>query len=68
MDKKTPMLDPKAKNEQKIDDHDSQKKPNSKPDPIKEPTKENPDEVPESNDPAGYGDADNIKESPYKKK
>ncbi|AFL81125.1 hypothetical protein Aeqsu_1641 [Aequorivita sublithincola DSM 14238] len=68
MDKKTPMLDPKKKNEQKIEDQDSQGDPNSRPDTPKEPTKEEPEKVPESNDPAGYSEPDNIKESPYKKK
>jgi len=68
MDKKTPMLDPKKKNEQRIEDQDHQGEPNAKPDSTKEPIKENPDKVPESNDPAGYSESDNIKESPYKKK
>lgn len=71
MDKKTPMLDPKKKNEQKIEnpDHqDSQGDPNSKPDSTKKPDKEDPDKVPESNDPAGYSESENIKKSPYKKK
>lgn len=68
MDKKTPMLDPKKKNEQRIEDQDYQGEPNSKPDNTKEPIKEDPDKVPESNDPAGYSESDNIKESPYKKK
>ncbi|SRX55882.1 hypothetical protein [Aequorivita sp. CIP111184] len=68
MDKKTPMLDPKHKNEQNIEKQDSPKEPNSKPEAVKEPKKEDPEKVPESNDPAGYGEADNVKESPYKKK
>lgn len=68
MDKKTPMLDPKKKNEQRIEDQDHQGEPNSKPNNTKEPIKEDPDKVPESNDPAGYSESDNIKESPYKKK
>lgn len=68
MDKKTPMLDPKKKNEQKIEDQDYPGEPNSKPDTEKKPKKEDPKKVPESNDPAGYGDSENIKKSPYKKK
>ena len=66
--KVTPMLDPKKKNEQKIDNQDPSEKPNSKSDTSKEPTKEDPDKVPESNDPAGYSDSENIKKSPYKKR
>ncbi|WP_027125456.1 hypothetical protein [Gelidibacter mesophilus] len=69
MAKKTPMLDPKTKKEQKIEDKDKQREPKSGPDQSKEPKKEDPDKVPESNDPAGYGDdEDNIKKSPFKKK
>ncbi|WP_026452682.1 hypothetical protein [Aequorivita capsosiphonis] len=68
MDKKTPMLDPKKKNEQNIEDQDYPGEPNSKPDTIKKPEKEDPDKIPESNDPAGYSEPDNIKKSPYKKK
>lgn len=68
MDKKTPMLDPKNKNEQKIENPDHKGDPNSRPDKTEEPTSEDPDKVPESNDPAGYGDGDNIKKSPFKKK
>lgn len=68
MAKKTPMLDPKIKKEQKIEDKDSHGEPKSEPDHSKEPKKEDPDEVPESNDPAGYGDGENIKKSPFKKK
>lgn len=68
MDKKTPMLDPKKKNEQKIEEQDYPGEPNSKPDTENEPKKEDPDKIPESNDPAGYGDSKVIKKSPYKKK
>jgi len=67
MTKKTPMLDPKKKNEQKIEDQDYPGEPNSKPDKAEEPSNEDPDKVPESNDPAGYGESGNIKESPYEK-
>ncbi len=58
------MLDPKHKNEQNIEKQDSPKEPNSKPEDVKEPIKENPKKVPESNDPAGYGESDQVKESP----
>jgi len=68
MRKKTPMLDPKKKNEQKIEDQDNPGDENSKPDNIEQPVKEDPDKVPESNDPAGYGESENVKKSPYKKK
>lgn len=67
-EKKTPMLDPKMKNEQKIEKQDYPGEPNSKPETTKKPSKEDPDKVPESNDPAGYGEDGNIKKSPYKKK
>lgn len=67
MAKKAPMLDPKKKNEQNIEDQDYPGEPNSKPKVPKKPKKEDPDKVPESNDPAGYGDPENIKDSPYKK-
>ncbi len=62
------MLDPKNKNEQNIEKQDSPKEPNSKPEAVKEPKKEDPKKVPESNDPAGYGESEDVKESPYKKK
>ncbi len=68
MEDKTPMLDPKKKNEQNIENQDYAGEPNSKPDNNKKPSKEDPDKVPESNDPAGYSDDDKVKESPYKKK
>lgn len=67
-EKKTPMLDPKVENEQKIEEQDSPREPNSKPEKREKPAKEDPDKTPESNDPAGYGDKSNIKKSPYKKK
>ncbi len=67
MDKKTPMLYPKHKNEQNIEKQDGPKEPNSKPEAVKEPKKENPKKVPESNDPAGYSDSRDIKKSPLKK-
>ena len=66
--KKTPMLDPKVKNDQNIKNQDYPGEPNSKPDTTEKPVKEDPDKVPESNDPAGYGEPGNIKKSPYKKK
>ncbi|HCY80166.1 MAG TPA: hypothetical protein DHV22_00415 [Xanthomarina gelatinilytica] len=68
MEKKTPMLDPKKKNEQNIEKQDSPKEPNSKPEAIKKPKKEDPKKVPESNDPAGYGESEDVKEAPFKKK
>ena len=68
MDKKTPMLDPKHKNEQNIENQDYPGEPNSKPSKKEKPSKEDPDKVPESNDPAGYGEKGNIKESPYEDK
>lgn len=64
-DKKAPMLDPKIKNEQNIENQDSPGEPNSKPDQPKKPSKDNPDKVPESNDPAGYGNSGNVKKSAY---
>ena len=67
MKKKTPMLDPKIKNEQNIEEQDKNGDPNSRPDEVREPKKEDPDKVPESNDPAGYGDEGNVKKSPFKK-
>lgn len=67
-EKPTPMLDPKLKNEQNIENQDYAGEPNSKPDTTEKPTKENPDKVPESNDPAGYGESGNVKKSPFKKK
>ncbi|QQX76144.1 MULTISPECIES: hypothetical protein [Aequorivita] len=67
-DKKTPILDPKHKNEQNIEKQDSPQEPNSNPESVKKPKKENPKKVPESNDPVGYGESDDVKESPYKKK
>lgn len=61
---KTPMLDPKHKNEQNIKNQDYPGEPNSKPDSVKDPTVENPKKVPESNDPAGYSEEGKVKESP----
>ena len=66
-EKKTPMLDPKIKNEQNIENQDYPGEPNSKPDTTEKPSKEDPDKVPESNDPAGYGEEGNVKKSPFKK-
>lgn len=66
-EKKTPMLDPKNKNEQNVERSNDPKEPNSKPEATKKPEKEDPDKVPESNDPAGYGEESNVKKSPYKK-
>jgi len=68
MAKKTPMLDPKKKNEQNIENQDYPGEPNSKSKKDKEPSKEDPDKIPESNDPAGYSESGNMKESPYGKK
>ncbi len=62
------MLDPKVKNEQNIKEQDTAKEPNSKSEKIDQPVKEDPEKVPESNDPAGYGEAGNIKKGPFKKK
>ncbi len=67
-DKKTPMLDPKVKKEQNIEEQDNSNNDKIKPDPSENPTKEDPEKVPESNDPAGYGESGRIKKSPYKKK
>lgn len=67
-DKKVPMLDPKVKKEQNIKEPDNAKDPNSKPDTSEEPVKEDPDKVPESNDPAGYGESGRVKKAPFKKK
>jgi len=63
-DKNTPMLDKDKKNEQNIENQDYSGEPNSKPDKPTKPTKENPKKVPESNDPAGYSDEGNKKETP----
>ncbi|MCG2431021.1 hypothetical protein [Aequorivita xiaoshiensis] len=65
--KKTPMLDPKVKNEQDIEKQDSPAEPNSKPDTVKKPEKDDAEDVPESNDPVGYSEPKSIKKSPYKK-
>ena len=65
-DKQTPMLDPKVKNEQNIKVPTNSKNPKS--DRSEQPVKEDPDKVPESNDPAGYGDSGRIKKGPFKKK
>jgi hypothetical protein len=67
-EKNTPFLDPKIENEQNIERQDKSEKPKSKSDPSEKPTKKDPEKVPESNDPAGYGDSGTIKKSPYKKK
>lgn len=64
---KTPMLDPKVENEQNIKDQDKAREPNSKSDNPDRPVKEDPEKVPESNDPAGYGEEGRVKKSPYKK-
>ena len=66
-EKVTPMLDPKLKNEQNIENQDYEGEPNSKPDTTEKPSREDPEKVPESNDPAGYGEKGNIKKSPFKK-
>lgn len=63
-DKKAPLLDKDKKNEQNIKNQDYPGEPNSKPESLEEPAKENPKKVPESNDPAGYGEKGNKKESP----
>lgn len=63
-DKQAPLLDNDKKNEQNIKNQDYPGEPNSKADTPEEPTKENPKKVPESNDPAGYSDDGNIKETP----
>jgi len=63
-DKKTPMLDKDKKNEQDIEDQDYAGEPNSKPEKPEKPTKEDPEKVPESNDPAGYSEDGDKKETP----
>lgn len=65
---KTPMLNPKIKKEQNIKEPDNSEDPHDSPDSSDQPKKENPDKVPESNDPAGYGDSGRIKKGPFKKK
>ena len=67
-EKKTPMLDPKIKKEQNIKRQENSEEPKSKRQRSEEPVKEDPKKVPESNDPAGYGEPGNIKKSPFKKK
>lgn len=62
--KTTPLLHKDKKNEQNIKNQDYPGEPNSKPDTPEEPTKEDPSKIPESNDPAGYSEDGNIKESP----
>ena len=66
-DKKAPMLDPKLENEQNIKNQDYLGEPNSKPNSPETPSKEDPEKVPESNDPAGYGEDGNVKKSPFEK-
>tara|TARA_R100000935_G_C2834815_1_gene167445 strand:- start:346 stop:567 length:222 start_codon:yes stop_codon:yes gene_type:complete len=61
---KTPMLHKDKKNAQDITNQDYPGEPNSKPDQAEKPIKENPKKVPESNDPAGYSERGNVKESP----
>lgn len=63
-DKKVPLLDKDKKKEQNIKKQDDSREPNSKLDKPEKPTKENPEKVPESNDPAGYSDRGNAKETP----
>lgn len=67
-DKKAPMLDPKIKKEQDVDEPNKSKQPASTPDTSKKPKKNDPDKVPESNYPSGYGESGKVKKSPYKKK
>ena len=62
--KKSPMLDKDKKNEQDIDNQDYSGEPNSKPGNSEKPTKEDSKKVPESNDPAGYSDEGDQKETP----
>lgn len=62
--KTTPMLDPKKRNEQNIKNQDYKGEPNSKPDTVEKPSKTDPNKIPESNDPAGYDNKGNVKESP----
>jgi|GEM_PF-998371 len=63
-DKKAPMLHKDKENEQNIKNQDYAGEPNSKAEKTKELPKENPKKVPESNDPAGYSEDENKKESP----
>lgn len=62
-DKKTPLLKPDVKKDQKIGDQDHPKHKKRKKSEDK-PEKNDPDKIPESNDPAGYSEKGNKKQSP----
>ncbi|GER60403.1 hypothetical protein [Patiriisocius marinus] len=61
--KKAPLLKKNLKNEQNIENQDYPGEPNAKTDPDVKGSK-NTKDVPESNDPAGYDNKGNDKESP----
>ncbi len=63
-DKKAPLLKKDLPNEQNIKNQDYAGESNSKPDSTHSSSKDNSKEVPESNDPAGYDNSGNKKETP----
>lgn len=62
-DKKAPLLKGDVKNDQNIKNQDYPGEPNSKKDEVPAPSKNSKD-LPESNDPAGYDNPGNEKETP----
>lgn len=63
-DKKAPLLKKDLKNEQHIENQDYPGEPNAKPDSETINGSKKTKDVPESNDPAGYDNSGNDKESP----
>ncbi len=63
-DKRAPMLKKDLPNEQNIKNQDYPGEPNSKESEIEKPTKGDKKDIPESNDPAGYDNPGNNKETP----
>jgi len=63
-DKRAPLLKKDVENEQNITNQDYQGEPNSKPKTADTPSNNDAKDVPESNDPAGYNNEGNTKETP----
>ena len=63
-DKKAPLLKKDAPNEQNIENQDYPGETNSKPNTTKSSPKGTSKDMPESNDPAGYDNTGNKKETP----
>lgn len=64
---KTPMLDKDIKKEQKVGDQQNPVDSNSNEKDKINLDRGSQDNVPESNDPAGYSEDERVKKSPYKK-